>query len=112
MGGKFKGGPHILRRKHPSPGETNGTGNGRCRFAGTTDGGAYSCNCRFSDSTSSASAMYLATSASILRTECSTVVSWGPPRRRPSSRSQRSVHVVARHITHWRGRTPVAERPP
>ena len=35
---------------------------------------SYSCNCRFSDSTSSESAMSFATSASILRTACSTVV--------------------------------------
>src|SRR5262249_34993684 len=34
----------------------------------------HSCNCRFSDSTSSESALSRATSASILRTACSTVV--------------------------------------
>src|SRR5207245_10373053 len=70
----------------------------------------YSCNCRFSDSTSSDSAMSLATSASILRTACNTVVWSRPPNRRPISGSERSVKVFARYIATWRGRTTFAVR--
>ena len=58
----------------------------------------YSCNCRFSDSTSSESALSRATSASILRTACSTVVWSRPPNRRPISGNERNVSVLARYI--------------
>src|SRR3984957_315864 len=70
----------------------------------------HSCNCRFSDSTSSDSATSLATRASILRTACSTVVWSRPPNRRPISGSERKVSVFARYIATWRGRTTLAVR--
>src|ERR1700757_1207899 len=73
-------------------------------------GGGYSCNCRFRDSTSSDSALSLATSASILRTACNTVVWSRPPKRRPISGSERRVSVLARYIATWRGRTTFAVR--
>src|ERR1700752_730367 len=75
----------------------------------------YSCNCRLSDSTSSDSAVSLATSASILRTACSTVVWSRPPNRRPISGSERSVSVLARYIAtlpraDYIGRAPRGEK--
>src|ERR1700740_3090495 len=70
----------------------------------------YSCNCRLRDSTSSDSAVSLATSASILRTACNTVVWSRPPKRRPISGSERKVSVLARYIATWRGRTTFAVR--
>src|SRR5450631_1016171 len=77
---------------------------------GTGRTGAHSCNWRFSDSTSSESAVSLVTSASILRTACRTVVWSRPPNRRPISGKLRSVSVLARYIATWRGRTTLAVR--
>src|SRR3954447_9248749 len=70
----------------------------------------HSCSCRFSDSTSSESDTSRATSASILRTACRTVVWSRPPKRRPISGSERRVSVFARYIATWRGRTTLAVR--
>ena len=62
----FPGSFHMAVKTLPGAGE--GTSGVSAEAAG------YSCNCRFSDSTSSDSAVSLATSASILRTACKTVV--------------------------------------
>src|ERR1044072_634870 len=83
---------------------------GRERLGRSRPRSCYSCNCRFRDSTSSDSAISRATSASILRTACSTVVWSRPPNRRPISGSERSVSVFARYIATWRGRTTLAVR--
>src|SRR5262249_36590595 len=71
---------------------------------------AHSCNCRFSSSISSASAVSVLTRFSILRTACSTVVWSRPPKRRPISGSERSVSVLARYMATCRGRTTFAVR--
>src|SRR5262249_11880231 len=84
-----------------------------CQLSGTPPaptGLAHSCNCRFSSSISSASAVSVLTRFSILRTACSTVVWSRPPNRRPISGSERSVSVLARYMATWRGRTTFAVR--
>ncbi len=57
-----------------------------------------SCSWRLSASISSAKALSLPASASILRTACNTVVWSRPPNRRPISGSERSVKTFARYI--------------
>jgi hypothetical protein len=71
MGRKFKGGQHRSPR---FTGLLPFLPRARGRVGEGVEVGVYSCNCRFSDSTSSDSAVSLATKASILRTACSTVV--------------------------------------
>jgi len=62
-------------KNDPLPPFSEGGGGKGPRSGKTADmRSAYSCSWRFSDSTSSDSAVSLATSASILRTACSTVV--------------------------------------
>ena len=61
-------------------------------------GSLQSCSWRLSASISSAKALSLPASASILRTACSTVVWSRPPNRRPISGSERSVRTFARYI--------------
>ena len=91
--------PRFARRKTFSPPPNRG---GRRAFIPEAGASA--------NSTSSDSVVSLATSASILRTACSTVVWSRPPNRRPISGSERSVSVLARYIATWRGRTTLAVR--
>src|SRR6185295_9031238 len=108
--------PHFCGRKWRAEKNSPAPGSGRERLGGAKSYGKfcsccrYSCNCRFSDSTSSDSAVSRATRASILRTACSTVVWSRPPKRRPISGSERSVSVLARYIATCRGRTTLAVR--